>query len=732
MPVVFAVSVFLSAFFLFLVQPMIARMLLPSFGGSPAVWNTCMLFFQGLVLLGYSYSHYLPAWIGTRKHMALHAPLLVLPILLLPPAIDPAWAPPPDAWPIPALIGALALAAGLPFVVLTTNGSLVQHWYTVREGKEPYFLYAASNAGSLLGLLGYPFVVEPLLDLRQQGILLTAGYMAFVATTLLCQVLTWRKASEREAMPVETRAPAEPLTWRRRLYWVFLAMVPVTVLLAVTLRITTDLAPVPLFWVVPLAIYLLTFIIAFLPQAPYPRLSLELAGMLFVTVGLAVVGTYAIEIERMLAATMGALLFGGWICHGDLARDRPDPAHVTEFFLWISVGGFLGGVFGNLVAPLAFDWIAEFPISLFLLAVVFALRGDRGKTLVRDSRSRVVHVAAIGMVVVVAVLAWVVGSGRLEAANPRVDLTLFVPLVAGIALFRWAGPFLVAASLVAFVRLSGIVPEMAVVDAERSFFGVVRIIEGGGKQESKIRLMLHGTTLHGLQYIDPYTTDPTIYYHPAAPIGGTIRSLPANSRIGVVGLGTGAIAALAKRGQTLTYFELDPRMEPMARKWFDFLKVSPAALRTVVGDARLTLAREPDRSLDFLMVDAFSSDAIPVHLLTTEAIRLYLDKIDEDGMVMMHISNRYLRLDHVLRGAARELGKPAALAVWHPTAEEEAQGALPCAVVVFAHRQEAIDGLGKWFSPFPDGPSVVWTDDYASIFSVFGVIDWEEESTEKK
>ncbi|MSP58981.1 MAG: hypothetical protein EXR72_01340 [Myxococcales bacterium] len=707
---VLAGAILVSSFLLFTVEPMIAKMILPWFGGGPAIWNTCLLFFQALLLCGYAYSHG-GSLLGTRTQMALHLVLLLGSLLALPLALSERFLPGPGEWPVLPLLAALGAAIGPPFLVLSANSSLVQRWYALRSGREPYFLYAASNAGSLVALLAYPFVIEPLIGLAWQRRLFTVGYLGFVAITVLAMVAAL--AGKRSAIP--RAAPSASIAWSRRLRWLLLPAVPSLLLLAVSQRITTDLAPVPLLWTVPLGLYLLSFILAFLAWLPYPRAKIEPFAMMFIT--LAIVPwpwLLAGSLFRELMPPLGALFLGCWICHADLARDRPPPDRLTEFYLWVALGGVLGGLLGSLAAPLVFDDLLEYPLALVLVAVVLALKEDRGAALLGALRRRTSYLAPAAMAAVLAVALLLIRTADADARAVGEMLPLVV-LLAGLLAWKRPERFLFACALVGLFAVLGLHHEVRILEARRSFFGVLRVAEGKTQ-----RRLMHGMTEHGVQMIDPPSSTPGSYYHPRTPMGAAVLRQRPGARIAVVGLGTGALAALLSPGQSMTYYEIDPLVEEMARRWFTFLRDSRGTVDVVVGDARLTLKRAPATSSDLLVVDAFSGDAVPLHLLTVEAVALYVARLAPDGVLLVHVSNRYLDLARVLRATARRLGLHAALRRFVPDEALEKQGVAPNTVVALSPAAAPIAALLEdGWSPLGDHPAVEWTDDRSSLLAVF-------------
>ena len=700
-------SIFLSAFLLFLVQPMIAKALLPDFGGSPAVWGTCLVVFQGLLLAGYTWADrarkLAPKW-----QIAAHGAVLLLPLLLLPPILRTG-APPPTAWPVPALVLALAASVAAPFFALSTNSTLVQHWYAKTVGKEPYFLYAASNLGSLLSLAVYPVFIEPRFGLTEQRWIFTAGYVAFAATSLTLALIASRHAMSVAEAPALQPPPRSATSWKERAHWIWLAAVPSGLLVATTLHVSTDVAAVPLLWVGPLVAYLLSFVLAFAPRKGggvgiFPRDTLLLVTRLLVAGAILPSGGNATPFVIGLGLAMATLFFGAWLCHGELVSRRPSAEKLGEFYLCMSVGGFVGGFFGNLVAPMLFDRVVEYPLFLAALACV-------GMSSPRDllTRSSGIH-AAIFAVLVFAPVA-------LDAAGVQVPgvvrgLPLVVLLAATVFQKRHRERFALATAFVAVYGLAELDDNYLSLDSQRSFFGVVRV-----RQYENLRLMFHGSTSHGYEMLD--VDHPIGYYHPDAPITQGVAKAPPGGRIGVIGLGTGAIAEVAKEGQRVDFFEIDPIVEPMAVEWFRYLKKAKAKWSNTIGDARLTLALEKDGSFDVLVLDAFTSDAIPIHLITSDAFELYEKKIAPEGILVAHVSNRHLDVVPVVRSAARKSGLQGRWIAWSPTDEQLESGAAPSTVVILARKPELLESFA--WEPLEPGDVIDWTDERSSLLEVISI-----------
>jgi hypothetical protein len=458
--------------------------------------------------------------------------------------------------------------------------------------------------------------------------------------------------------------------------------------------------------VVPLGLYLASFVVAFWPRLGYPRRLLVPLGAILIAVALGWPGLGRNALSVGLGVPLALLFVGCWICHAELARDRPAPEQVTEYYLWIAVGGFVGGVFGNLVAPLLFRSITEYPLSLALVAVLISVGDGGGTALVAALRRPATWMRLLSTAALFTV--WAVVAR--QATDPPTDwhLVPFALLMISLALMRLPGQFAAACACAALVNSLGVFPGVRTVETRRSFFGVVRVREADGK-----RRLVHGTTWHGAQWIAPFDPSPLLYYSPFSPLSRAVTLQRPDAHLAVVGLGTGSVAYYSKPGQTLHFYEIDPIIEPMARRWFTFLGDAKARVDVELGDARLTLGAAPDRSIDFLLVDAFSSDAIPVHLLTVEALRLYFAKLKPDGLIVLHVSNRHLDLVPVLRANARQLGVSAAQIRYTPDAETTVQ-----AVALARTAAPLEELLARGWSEMGAGREVPWSDDRSNLLSV--------------
>jgi len=662
---IYAATIFLSSFLLFLVQPLIARLILPWFGGSAAVWTTCMLFFQVLLLAGYAYAH----GVARRRYEPLiHTVLLAAALATLPIMPADTWKPAGSDEPITRILVLLGATVGLPYFLLSSTSPLVQAWFArARPQDNPYRLFALSNFASLLALLGYPLVVEPYLTGHQQ---VSAWSWLFAVFALLCAALAWRTP---RAAPSAERAQAAPLAKGDVAWWLALSATGSVILLAVTNHLTQNVASVPLLWLVPLTLYLGTFILAFegggwyQPRFLWPLLLVALMAMAWLLVDT----QYHYNLALQLGVFLPGMFIGCLFCHGELYRSRPQPRHLTAFYLTVSAGGALGGLFVAVLAPLIFTGYFELGVGLGALALLAVLR--------------------------------FVALGRIAYA-----LSLLVLLGVG-----------------ACATYDGFRQQRDVLVAKRSFYGVLRVKEYGvAGDDSHLRRLVHGTIMHGEQYLsDRMRHTPTSYYTESSGIAAAIYSKQEHPvRVGVIGLGTGTIAAYGRTGDVYRFYDIDANVVQIARTDFTFLSDSAARVEIALGDARLTLEREPPQGFDVLAVDAFSSDAIPVHLITREALQTYLRHMKPDGIVAFHVSNRFLDLIPVVARLAKELDVHAALISDDPADDEDNvlksrsdwvlvsrdAGALKAPAIVEAGAEPAKDHPG-WRT---------WTDDYSNLVQI--------------
>lgn len=724
----YTAAVFLSAFLLFLVQPLFGKMVLPLLGGSPAVWNTCMLFFQAALLGGYLYAHLSSSRLTVRRQATVHLAALALAALALPVSLRGA-APEGGAAPIPWLLGVMAVTVGAPFLVLSGTGPILQRWFS-RSGHaqaaDPYHLYAASNLGSALALIAYPALMEPRMRLAGQSAAWTAGYALLALLIAGCAALVWKTADTAasvdadavESVDVAEDAPAARVTLRERLIWIGLAFVPSSLLLGVTTFITTDLSPAPLLWVLPLALYLLSFTFVFARRPPIPHAwmvaihpSAIAVAVLLLTAGYVKKPAFAVPMHLL------ALFVIAMAAHGELARRRPHVRHLTEFYLWISVGGVLGGVFNALVAPVAFREIWEYPIILTLACLARPWPGERITW--RGHAMFALRAAAFAWG-----LAYLADN---EAMRPWLFLLLAVVLINLLNVLLGRAPLWLAACIgaVLLVRAERVVNEPGVLLSERTFFGRYKVMEY--QHSGGFHVLRHGSTLHGAQSLEPYRRrEPLTYYLMHGPLGKVFTATADRAgtrRVAVVGLGTGTTASYARQGEDWTFYEIDPGIERIARDtaYFTYLADSPARTRVVLGDARLSLARETDRTYDLILLDAFSSDAIPVHLMTREALDTYLARLAPRGLIVFHVSNRYLDLEPVVAALAKDRGLVARAGVGPRDRRSYESTSTWIAVARTAADLGPLTADAYWWTPRLRPDVEPWTDDYSSLLTVF---DW--------
>lgn len=710
-PALFAGAVFASASLVFLVQPMVARLVLPTLGGSPAVWNTSMAFFQAALLVGYAYAHLLQRLRDPRLQGMIHVAALTLAGLVLPLRVTEMFGAPPTVDnPAFWLVGVLAVSIGLPFAVLSATAPLLQAWYArVRAGRpdaaNPYVLYAASNLGSLIALLAYPLIVEPLLLLREQTVSWSALYGVFV---FIMAAVAWAAANSSGSRASPAPAKANAGTWRERLIWLALAAAPSSLMLGVTNYAATDVASAPFLWVLPLALYLITFIIAF--QAK-PAISPDNALLLHGAAAPAAALTLALPIlffVGQIGLHFACFFLTALVCHQTLAARRPPAERLTEFYLMVSAGGVVGGAFNAFVAPMIFTSVLEYPLVL-ALACLARPEGKRGK---RDFPLLICGLGAI-LFALAATMAMGMGLGA---------KLLFACGMVSAFLLR-ARPLYFFVLIGALVIAGAVGQREDVLKSERSFFGVMRTLRIEAPGLGEVRVMAHGATVHGAQAADPaWKCHPMTYYAPATPIGQTFAAMGARSKtlnIGAVGMGAGTVAAYVRPADRMRFFEIDPHVVRMATDpaQFSFIgSCARGAVTTVIGDGRLSLEREAPGAFDLLLVDAFSSDSVPAHMLTVEAMQLYLSRIADDGIVAMHVSNRNLELMGPVASAAQAAGGVAIAQRYRPAETAPMQEGTGTDVILIARTDAAL-------APFRDDrrwkPAQAsarhWTDDYMNL-----------------
>ncbi len=675
----YALTIFLGAFLLFQIQPLIGKYILPWFGGGPEVWTTCMLFFQVLLLLGYAYAHASFRFLRPRVQVIVHLVMLLAALTALPITPDSAWGAGGDgANPTWGILLLLAGWIAVPYFVLASNSPLMQGWFSLsRGGAVPYRFFALSNAGSLLALVSYPLVFERFLSRTHQGLLWSAGLVGFAIASVICAVIMWRASKSANcppARPEESETTPERVTAGRRLLWLGLPAGAAVVLLAATNKICLDLAAVPFLWVLPLGLYLLSFIICFDNPRWYVRkVFLAVFIISLVTVIYLRINESDFPIYPQIAVHLTALFASCMVSHGELYRLRPSPRFLTSYYLMIAAGGALGGFLVVVVAPLVFTTYLELHLGL-LACCVLALLTDQNPA-VRRRR-----------------LLWV----------------SLIVLTGAAALVRQDGPP---------------PPDARVVSRSRNFYGVLRLLEKYPGDVARRRYVLqHGTTIHGVQFTDPQRRRwGTAYYGPEGGAGLAMRAFPrkANRRFGLVGLGVGTLATYGQPGDVFRFYEINPAVERMARTRFSYLSDTPAEVQIVLGDARNSMEREEPQQFDMLFLDAFSSDAIPVHLLTLEAFETYLKHLKDDGVLAVHVSTHHLDVESVVLRLSEHFALEHALII---TGGDESQGTLPSRWVLLTRNAEFMNSESiRSATSAPRGDfnrAPLWSDDHVSLFEI--------------
>jgi SAM-dependent methyltransferase len=722
----FVLSICAGSFLLFLVQPMIARMALPRLGGAPAVWNSAMLVYQALLLGGYAYAHMLGR-LPARRQALVHLGLFLLAAVFLPIGLM-GWQPPSDTQPALWVLWLLGASIGPLFFVVAAQAPLLQRWYALADGGDPYPLYAASNLGSFAGLLAYPLLVEPLLTLKAQSILWSLCYGALF---FLVYASARRLPPGSPGEVTADRNDAPRPDKRRMAHWLVLAAVPSGLMLATSLYLTTDIVAMPLLWVLPLGLYLLSFSLAFAARRGGADLCIMIAPLVLL-IGACIAFTGGTQFPILIALGILAVLFVvATALHGHLYDLRPDPVHLTRFYLLMAVGGMVGGLFCALIAPLIFDWTYEYPILLFAAMLLLPAREatlSLPRRLWADPGRRV-WLASLFLLLGLGLS--MVGGGLATpgAVTPVVKTVCFVTIIA-LAILSLGHRWLIAGMLVYLMLcLSGWekLAQSASGMLTRSYFGVYGVTNRGTSE----RILFHGTTLHGVQNLTPgRERDPTSYYAPGSGVGLALRHAPTlfgpHARIDVVGLGAGTLACYRRPGQTWRFYEIDPAMAAIARNpaQFSFLSRCQPRADIIIGDARMTLARQAAGGADLLVIDAFSSDSIPMHLLTREALAIYGRRLTRDGLLLIHISNRYLDLRPVVAADAAAEGWHARLRHYRPARQDDdrhyaaslwvALSRDPARLDQLAH----LDGPRTWQLIEPRPGVSGWTDDHASILPI--------------
>jgi SAM-dependent methyltransferase len=738
MTALFAATLFLSAGLLFWVQPMIAKMLLPLLGGAPSVWNTCMVFFQAMLLGGYAYAHFVSRRLQFTAQIAVHIALLALATLMLPFRIPETLVGSLTGEANPALwlLGALVAVVGFPFFVVAASGPLLQRWFSrTRHGEagDPYFLYSASNFGSLLSLLSYPVLLEPQLRLKEQARIWAVGFVALGLGILSCGLAAWR-ARQRPA-GVAADAMSEPgqgslgaagrasRPGGQGLRWMAFGFVPSSLMLGVTTYLGTDIASIPLLWIVPLSLYLVSFVVVFARRQLVPLswvrwlLPVAALGTLFQILTRAAHPVWLVIVTHLVFLFLAAM-----VCHARLAAERPAVEGLTGFYFWMAAGGVLGGIFNAVLAPVLFRTVVEYP-----LVIVLACLLRTGGTVEIPARRRL-DLALPGLLAVfTAALSLLIPFAELNSENLRNGLIIGLPTILCFTFVDRPLRFGLGLAGILVGGWSYHVPRGKTLHVERNFFGVSRVTLS---QDGRFRYFIHGNTLHGGQFVEAARRcEPLTYYHRSGPLGDIFVRYQTGASAGpvaVIGLGAGTTACYARPGEDWTFYEIDPAVIRLARNtnYFSYLGVcAQTELRIRIGDARLQLQDAPAHYYGLMVFDAFSSDAIPAHLLTREALAMYLTKLAPGGLLAFHISNRYLDLEPVLADLAADAKLVSRQRDdWNVSAEETADGKEESHWVILARREADLGALVKksqWWRLEGRSPPEVWTDDFSNLIRVF-------------
>jgi hypothetical protein len=733
----FATTLFVSASLMFVLQPMFGKILLPLLGGSPAVWNTCMVFYQTILFLGYLYAHFLSKSQPQHKQILIHVAVIFISCIALPLALPENIQPPTQSNPTFWILWTLLLAIGLPFFVISATAPLIQKWFANighHTSHDPYYLYAASNTGSLLALLSYPFIIEPNIGLHDQKIVWSGGYIFLGLLLFGCAIILWRSQKRPESSPEKPDTSTE-LKQTTKLHWLALAFVPSSLLLGLTNFISTDIASVPLLWIVPLILYLLSFILVFSKwgQKIHGSMLTIQPVILLPFIAYSFINPAILPFWVDLALHLTAFFLAVMVCHGELAKTRPHTEHLTTYYLIMSFAGMLGGMFNTFIAPFIFSSVYEYPIM-----IIAALLLRPNHTNLNRNRQFVVQ-AVFPIILFFCGLALYAFTDNLGHHIDTIGAGLI--LLAGLTYaFREKPVTLSLLTGVIIIFTLGLHSLLTnTLHQKRTFFGVLSVRESTLINEKnrpeKYHEFFHGTTKHGAQrLVANQQRVPLTYYSRPGPIGQLFKTYEAESQkwvIGAVGLGAGALACYSKPKQVWSFYEIDPTVVEIAKNpsYFKYLQLCGKNIKMHIGDARLSLIKEPEKKFDLLIMDAFSSDSVPTHLLTKEALQLYFNKLKPTGILAFHITNRHLSLKKVLADHAKQLNYSALIQEFKP------QKNIPLVIatdwVVLAKNKEILTPLqqsraGNWEQLPLYFDMKPWTDDFTNILSI-----WKFTSDEK-
>ena len=757
---IFSFTLLISSFLLFLVQPMIGRMILPSLGGTPAVWNGCVLFFQAILLAGYAWAHYGPPRLGVRNHLIAHLTLLTLVCFLLPMQLVDDWAVPTDSNPIGWLIGQLTFCVGLPFFVISSSAPLLQRWFGLSSGdddSEPWFLYAVSNVGSLAALLSYPFLVERYMGLTDQGWFWTGGFMLLAAMFIVCGFFTLSNSKRSNLIRTNAKAKSNPIPWKKRLHYIILAAIPSSLMLGVTTIVSTEVGSFPLMWSIPLALYLLTFVFVFSKRNPvsHQLLIFILPGMLLLMPLISLIDPGS-NPRMMIGIHFSIFFVVAMVCHGELNRLKPSVEQLTEFYLMMSIGGVVGGAVNSLVAPNVFSSILEYPLMLIAACLVLPARKmlaggsekGKGSTTTKDWFQEYIGFRPL-LVAASLGFSWVLFELVELPTGIRIAIGFGIPAVICLSMIESPKKFAIGYAVLA-LACPLLMEIRDVVTRERGSFGVNEIALD---DKGKFIMLVNGRTLHGMQRLDQNENpEPLTYFHVEGPVGDVFRLHGDHcSRVAVVGLGVGSLAAYANENQDFDFYEIDPVVCRFAsdKRYFSYLssaKECGANVNLILGDARIQLdllrgrmvgdqqpvtrsafhpasyRKNKPQKYQLMVMDAFGSDAVPLHLLTEEAIQLYLDLLEEDGLLVLHVSSKFINFTPIGAGIAEKFGLAAAMRVDIPDKKTvDETGRTPSFYLVMSRDSKVIETFyesGSDWRPIDSQRKLYWTDEHTNVLDV--------------
>ena len=737
----FSITLFCSAMLMFCIQPLAGKWLLPIFGGTPQVWNTCMIFFQAILFVGYMYVHFAGRLLGLKGQAIFHGVLIVIAAVIFPISLSSSNIFIFESQPEWGILKSLWISLGAPLFIISCTAPLLQKWFSQlshTQAKDPYFLYATSNLGSLIALLAYPILIEPNLGVIKQKEYATILFSMLGVSIVVCLIIFLFGAKQQKFAQTDNTSDNNiVINWNQRVRWLLLSFAPSSLLLGVTTHITTDIAAVPLFWIIPLALYLLTFIFAFAQKSylPYDRI-LELQAFLIALV-------IIITLAPFIDATWGKLILQllvffttAFVCHRELANCRPSANKLTEFYLWLSFGGALGGAFNALLAPIIFIKPIEYPLALTLACLLRPFIGSENS---REKFRNFILPLAVFLTIVL-----IVGLINFLGAQSIILLKVigWISIVpAGVVVWSFCSyplrfGFAVGLMLIGLpLLMDNIHTQTEILKEVRSFFGIYKV---NYDKTLGINIIRHGTTTHGAQKVaqNKFSLEPLSYYHRGGPFGDIFSSLIntfGDKPVAVVGLGAGTLSCYGREKSQWTFYEIDSVIEEIAKdtKYFTYLRDCPPQKNIVIGDARLKLEEASNEYYEVLIIDAFSSDAIPTHLLTKEAFKLYLEKISPTGVLILHISNRYLNLEPVIGNLASAMTLSSRIRRGEPPVDQaRIVEASPATVVILAREEKYLGDLvknPKWNRLATSPNDKLWTDDYVNILSIL-----EKPSSQKR